>query len=290
MKQYRSSNPENKRKHSEYMKQYRASDPENKRKNNEYMKQYRTTTASARQKAKNNAYMKSYRATSTKNIQYFISRFHEVVSLGPVYICACCDQLWYRHSILSAENLKCSNPDIVKYLCNKVSANDIEWVCRTCYYYLVKNRIPPCAVVNGMQFPEKPAFLDLNELEWRLLAPRIAFQKLMQAPRRKQFKLQGNVVNVPADVTNTVTMLPRLPTETATIKVNLKRKLQFKSSALPLNVRPHKVIKAAHWLMTNSDLYKEEGIVFYQDWENKYYNEISQDQNGNGNDHACGEQ
>jgi len=73
-----------------------------------------------------------------------------------------------------------------------------------------------------MQFPEKPAFLDPNELEWRLLAPRIAFQKLMQAPRGKQFKLQGNVVNVPADVTNTVTMLPRLPTETATIKVKLK--------------------------------------------------------------------
>ena len=113
MKQYRSSNPENKRKHSEYMKQYRASDPENKRKNNEYMKQYRTTTASAKQKAKNNAYMKSYRATSTKNIQYFISQFHEVVSQGPVYICTCCDQLWYRHSVLSAEKLKCSNPDIV---------------------------------------------------------------------------------------------------------------------------------------------------------------------------------
>ena len=51
MKQYRSSDPENKRKHSEYMKQYRASDPENKRKNNEYMKQYRTTTALAKQNA-----------------------------------------------------------------------------------------------------------------------------------------------------------------------------------------------------------------------------------------------
>lgn len=50
--------------------------------------------------------------------------------------------------------------------------------------------------------------------------PKIAFQKQMQSPRGKQFKLQGNVVNVPADVTNTVTMLPRLPTETATIKAN----------------------------------------------------------------------
>ena len=121
------------------------------------MKQYRASSASAEQKAKNNAYMKNYRATSTKNIQYFISRFHEVVSQGPVYICTCCDQLWYRHSVFSAEKLKCANPDIVKHLCNKMSVNNIEWVCRTCFTHLVKNRIPPCAIVNGMKFPEKPA-------------------------------------------------------------------------------------------------------------------------------------
>ena len=34
-----------------------------------------------------------------------------------------------------------------------------------------------------MLFPLKPEFFDLNELECRLLAPRLAFQKLMQAPR-----------------------------------------------------------------------------------------------------------
>ena len=66
-------------------------------------------------------------------------------------------------------------------------------------------------------------FFDLNELECRLLAPRIAFQKLMQAPRGRQLKIYGNIVNVPADVTHTVSVLPRLQNQTATIKVNLKR-------------------------------------------------------------------
>ena len=66
--------------------------------------------------------------------------------------------------------------------------------------YLVKNKVPPCAAVNGMKFPNKPALFDLNELEYRLLAPRLAFQKLMEAPRGKQFKINGNIVNVPADV------------------------------------------------------------------------------------------
>ena len=69
-------------------------------------------------------------------------------------------------------------------------------------------------------------------------------------------------------------MLPRLPSETGTIKVNLKRKLQYKSSALSLNVRPHKVVEAANWLMTNSSLYKDEGISFNPQWVNQYNEEI----------------
>ena len=68
----------------------------------------------------------------------------------------------------------------------------------------------------------------------------------MQAPRRKQFKIRGNIVNVSADVSHAVSMPPRLPDETGTIKVNLKRRLQCKSSALSLNIRPHKVVEAAN--------------------------------------------
>jgi hypothetical protein len=90
--------------------------------------------------------------------------------------------------------------------------------------------VPPCAAINGLQFPEKRSFFYLNEC--RLLAPRLAFQKLMQAPRGRQLKINGNIVNVPADVVNTVNMLPRFPNDTSTIKVNLKRRLQYKSSAL----------------------------------------------------------
>ena len=115
---------------------------------------------------------------------------------------------------------------------------------------------------------------DLNELEWRLVAPRIAFQKLMQAPRGKQFKISGNVVNVPADVVNTVNTLPRLPNNTGTIKVQLKRRLQYKSSALSLNVRPHKVFQAATWLTLNSALYQEQGILFNNDWQNEFLNNL----------------
>jgi len=103
--------------------------------------------------------------------------------------------------------------------------------------------------VQKMRFWQKtPGVNGLNMLEWRLIAPRLAFQKLMKATRGKQLKITGNVLNilVPADVCSTVNLLPRLENETGTIKVKLDCRFHdYKSSALSLNVRPHKVIQAA---------------------------------------------
>ena len=41
----------------------------------------------------------------------------------------------------------------------------------------------------------------------------------------------------------------------------MKRRLQYKRSALSLNVRPHKVFEAITSLSSNSELYREQGIV-----------------------------
>ena len=32
-----------------------------------------------------------------------VRKFHNSVSAGPLYICTCCDQLWYKHSVLPAD-------------------------------------------------------------------------------------------------------------------------------------------------------------------------------------------
>ena len=104
-----------------------------------------------------------------------VQKFHIAVARGPVYICSCCDQLWYKHSVLTTENLRVSNPSTGQYLLNKTSVDNIEWICLSCHKHLKKNKIPPSAAKNGMFFPVKPDFFDLNELECRLLAPRLAF-------------------------------------------------------------------------------------------------------------------
>ena len=163
---------------------------------------------------------------------------------------------------------------MIKHLQNIISVDNKEWLCKSCNVHLKKNKVPPCALTNGMQFPVKPDFFDLNELECRLLAPRLAFQKIMQAPRGQQLKINGNVVNVPADVNSTVNMLPRLPHESGTIKVQLKRRLQCKSTALSLNVRSHKVLQAATWLANMSALYKQEGILINQNWNANFDEQV----------------
>ena len=191
-----------------------------------------------------------------------------------------------KHSVSSTVSIRASNPSITKYLLNTKSEGNVEWLCKTCYNYLKKDKVPPCAAINGMQFPPKPSFFDLNELECRLLAPRLAFQKLMEAPRGQHLKIHGNIVNVPADVANTVSSLLRLPNETGTIKVNLKRKLQYKSAALSLNVRPAKVLQAAVWFVNNKRLYKEQGITLNQNWSETTNYVSSNDHDEDNSDHS----
>lgn len=87
----------------------------------------------------------------------------------------------------------------------------------------------------------------------------------MRAPKGRQFEIHGNFVKVPANVTHALTMLPRVPSQTAAIKSNFKRKLQHKSSALSLQVIPNKVVQGAKWLITNSSFYGDESIVFVKD-------------------------
>jgi hypothetical protein len=90
--------------------------------------------------------------------------------------------------------LKENNPDVQKKLLNRKSVNNVEWLCKTCNKHLKNNKAPPCAAINGLQFPQKPSFFYLNELECRLLAPRLAFQKLMQAPRGRQLKINETLL------------------------------------------------------------------------------------------------
>ena len=214
-----------------------------------------------------------------------VVNFRKLVATRPTFVCTSCDQLWYKHSLVRTETvLKLNNEAVQKCIRTNEQCHTAQWVCRTCYSYLKQNKVPPCAVQNKMSFPHKPENLDLTELEWRVVSPRLIFQKVHEAARGKQFKIHGNIVNVPADVINTVNILPRLSTETDTIKVQLKRKLKYKNYVLSQNIRPSKVLEAAKWLTENGALYKKESIKLNPDW-NGFFTECNE--NDMSNDSAC---
>ena len=204
------------------------------------------------------------------SIHELISKFHQVIAEGPTFVCICCDQLWYKHSVHKAGVLSNFENSAIRKCIKATSSNelDIQWICRTCLANLKKNKIPRCAIANKMSYPYKPENLDLTELEWRLVSPRLVFEKLHEAPRGKQMKIYGNIVNVPANVVNTVSVLPRLGEQEGTIKVQLKRKLKYKSYILSQNIRPEKVFEAAQWLIENGSLFKQEKITLNKDWVN----------------------
>ena len=81
----------------------------------EYMKQYRAEKVSGATNELYNNCKKNYRAVKKLQIcdmEFHIAKFHEAVSKGPLYICSCCDQLWYKHSVVHADTFKKVKPEI----------------------------------------------------------------------------------------------------------------------------------------------------------------------------------
>ena len=198
-----------------------------------------------------------------------INLFHEKIKCGPEYICTCCDQLWYKSSVVkcNANRYKACSQDLVESCVTGVrSVENTEWICRNCDSNLTKGKLPNFSKANKMSFPKKPDLLNLTPLEERLISPRIPFMQIRELPRGGQLSIHGNIVNVPSDVNLTVHCLPRPINESQTIPIKLKRRLIYKHHYQFQNVRPKKVLDAAKYLVDTSDLFKREGIEVQNAW------------------------
>ena len=190
-----------------------------------------------------------------------LKQFDENIAVGPLFVCTCCHQTWFRKSVSLLKNTtirKCS----FNYCTKLKSVKSEEWICHTCLSALKDGKVPKLSVANGMKWPNKPPELDLHQLEERLIALRIPFMQIRELPRGGQYSLKGNVINVPVDIQPTVDSLPRPMDEHFTVAIQLSyKKIDFKE-----NVRPMRVLTALHWLLTNSDMYKNSGITVDNNW------------------------
>ena len=167
-----------------------------------------------------------------------VDKFKEAINASCSYVCSCCHQTWFQHSVkkVSSLNERSLNTDLLnKCLTGYISVANYEWMCNTCLYNVKQGKIPKLSVVNGMKFPYKPAELDISHLEERLISLRIPFMQIRTLNSGGQFSLRGPVVNVPTEIEPTIHALPRLQkNKTETIPVKLKRMKEFKHAVADL--------------------------------------------------------
>ena len=199
-------------------------------------------------------------------IEESIKRFHSDIAIGPLYVCSCCHQTWFRKSVSMLKNTHISAESKRLHCTDFTSVGNEEWICHTCLCALRESKPPKLSVANGMKWPDKPPELNLHQLEERLIALRIPFMQIRELPRGGQYSLKGNVINVPVDIQPTINCLPRPMDENFTVAIQLKKKLSYKKVDFKENVRPLRVLTALHWLMNNSELYKKSGIIVDDKW------------------------
>ena len=200
-----------------------------------------------------------------KDIKECIKQFHSSIAVGPLFVCTCCHQTWFRKGVCMLKNINL--PTSSRLYCTKfTSVNDEEWICHTCVGAIRDGKVPKLSVANRMKWPDKPPELDLHQLEERLISLRIPFMQIRGLPRGGQYSLKGNVINVPVDIQPTVSCLPRPMDENFTIAIQLKKKLSYKKVDFKENVRPLKVLTALHWLVNKSELYKRSGVEIDVNW------------------------
>ena len=216
----------------------------------------------------NNALVNSQTSCERDN-EKLIKEFTKRVSVGLDYVCSCCTQTFFGYCMTNANAARIQEGNKVymsQFLTKYQSVDGLEWICRGCFDFVKARKIPKFWIKNGLQFPDKPQELELSNLEERLVSPRLPFMQLREMPRGGQVNLKGNIVNVPADVNSTIKALPRMINENETIMLKLKRKLSYKHHVAFENIRPNKVFEAAKWLVCNSALFQNEGIVVNESW------------------------
>ena len=161
------------------------------------------------------------------SIEESIKRFHSDIAIGPLYVCSCCHQTWFRKSVSMLKNTHISAESKRLHCTDFTSVGNEEWICHTCLSALRESKPPKLSVANGMKWPDKPPELNLHQLEERLIALRIPFMQIRELPRGGQYSLKGNVINVPVDIQPTINCLPRPMDENFTVAIQPKKKLSY---------------------------------------------------------------
>ena len=187
---------------------------------------------------------------------------------GPSFVCHSCNRCLFIKSIriLTKEQLKnlrgkLDLPFLRAIGFGKLEKSPVPTLCINCLKLINNNKIPSSNVSNGLQLEKVPNSLKLTDLEQQLIARTLLFIKIKQLPNTPRMKANfEKIVCVPIeleDIYKTESQLPRHPQNAKIIAVQLKRKIELKTSHLEEHIRPKMVVEALKTL-------KKCGNPFYQ--------------------------
>ncbi|XP_062614811.1 uncharacterized protein LOC134276593 [Saccostrea cucullata] len=74
------------------------------------------------------------------DIEDCIQNFHEQIKRGPIFVCTCCQQTWFKESVSKVKNIKLDDECKSKFLTSTVSVENVEWISSEMVQELVRTQ------------------------------------------------------------------------------------------------------------------------------------------------------
>ena len=181
-------------------------------------------------------------------------------------MCAVCIRYLFRKQVIkfvgekyksSVIVLRCLTGSELHLHCEKKCQFCAQWICVTYHKKLKEGHIPNQSMANNLKLATQPTFLsELNPLEQHLVSRVIPFMKIVTLPKSLQKGVKGPVICVPANM-KSVNHLPRTLSDSALIKLKLKRNLNFKSYHMFMTVSSSRIKKSLKYLVKHNPYYAD---------------------------------
>ena len=103
----------------------------------------------------------------------------------------------------------------------------------------------------------------MTDVKATLISQNLQFRKIHRLPRSRWAQMKDRVINVPVpcgNIKNTISSLPRNPTDSGLIAVNWKRKVLYKNTHKSQLVDVNRIFDALEYLVQHNPLYKDSSI------------------------------
>ena len=195
--------------------------------------------------------------------------YNQDIIPGANFVCFSCDRVLFKKQvkILKADQImKLFHKVGRNFLQNEVGVNEsmLEIIfCHDCHMKISKKILPTIHKSNGLELEDVPEELLLKDLEQQLIALVLVFQKIKKLPTSRMHANFDRIITVPIEpeaVRKSVQQLPRQPEDANIVAVQLKRKLELKTTHLQEYIRPKSLVKALQYLKANNVFYQNVNI------------------------------